>query len=62
MNISIITDNVYEDDKNFQLEISVPEEAVAAGIIDGCDPYTPSAIVEIIDDDRKLYNSSKVVV
>ena len=62
MNIPIITDNVYEGDETFQLEISILEAAVAAGVIDGCDPYTPSAIVEIIDDDRKLHNNSKVVV
>ena len=57
MNIPIITDNVSEGDETFQLEISVPEEAVAAGVIDGCDPFTPSVTVEIIDDDRKLYIS-----
>ena len=56
MNIPII-DNVYEGDETFQLEISVPEEAVAAGVIDGCDPYTPSVTVEITDDDRELYMS-----
>ena len=59
MNIPIITDNVYEGDETFQLEISVPEEAGAAGVIDGCDPYTPSVIVEIADYDRKLYISYK---
>ena len=57
MNIPIITDNVYEGDETFQLEISVPEEAVAAGVIDGCDPFTPSVTVEIIDDDGKLHIS-----
>ena len=54
MNIPIISDNVYELEETFQLEISVPEAAVAAGVIDGCDPYTPSATVRIADDDRKL--------
>ena len=62
MNIPIITDNVYEGDETFQLEISVPEDTVTVGVIDGCDPFTPSAIVEIIDDDCKLYNNSNVVV
>ena len=55
MNIPIISDNVYELDEAFQLEISVPEAAVAAGVIDGCDPHTPSAIIRIADDDRKLH-------
>ena len=27
----------------------------AAGVIDGCDPYTPSATVRIADDDCKLH-------
>ena len=51
MNIPIITDNVYEGDETFQLEIIVPKEAVTAGVIDGC----PSLTVRIIDDDCKLY-------
>ena len=55
MNIPIIGDNVYELDETFQLEISVPEAAVAASVIDGCNPYIPSATVRIADDDRKLY-------
>ena len=54
MNIPIISDNVYELEETFQLEISFPEAAVAAGVIDGCDPYTPSAAVNIADDDCKL--------
>ena len=49
MNIPIVNDNVYELDETFQLELSVPEAAVRAGVIDGCDP-----IVTIIDDDSKL--------
>ena len=57
MNIPIITDNFYEGDETFQLEINVPEDTVAANVIDGCDPYTPSVTVEITDNDRKLYNS-----
>ena len=55
MNIPIISDSFYEVDETFQIEISVPEEAVRAGVIDGCDPFTPSLNVEIIDDDRKLH-------
>ena len=55
VNIPIIGDNVYELDETFQLEISVPEAAIAASVIDGCNPYTPSATVRIADDDRKLY-------
>ena len=55
MNIPIISDNVYELEETFQLEINVPEAAVAAGVIDGCDPYTPRATVRIADDDRKLF-------
>ena len=55
MNIPIINDTVYERTETFQLEISVPEATVAAGVISGCDPYTPSATVTIIDDDCKLY-------
>ena len=54
MNIPIISDNVYELEETFQLEISVPEAAVAAGVIDGCDPYTPRATVRITDNDCKL--------
>ena len=55
MNIPIINDTVYEHSETFRLEISVPSEAVAAGVISGCDPYTPSATVTIIDGDCKLY-------
>jgi len=54
VNISITNDDFYELDETFQLEISVPEAAVEAGVIDGCDPFTPSLHVEIIDDDSKL--------
>ena len=54
MNIPIISDNVYELEETFQLEINVPEAAVAAGVIYGCNSYTPSATVRIADDDRKL--------
>ena len=61
MNIPIINDNVYELEETFQLEISVPEAAVAAGVIDGCDPYTPSATVSIADDDRKLYITRRML-
>ena len=53
VNIPIIDDSVYELDETFQLEINVPETAVAAGVINGCDPFTPSVTVEITDD-RKL--------
>ncbi len=51
MNIPIINDTVSELDETFQLELSVPEAAVRAGVIDGCDPFTPRQPVEIIDDD-----------
>ena len=54
VNIPIINDSIHELDENFQLEISVPDVAVAAGVIDGCDPFTPSVTVEITDDDSKL--------
>ena len=54
MNIPIISDDDYELEETFQLDISVPEAAVAAGVIDGCDPYTPIVTVRIADDDRKL--------
>ena len=55
MNIPISNDTVYERSETFQVKISVPEAAVAAGVISGCDPYTPIATVTITDDDRKLY-------
>ena len=51
MNIPIITDNVYEGDETFHLEIIAPKEAVTAGVINGC----PSLTVKITDDDCKLY-------
>ena len=55
VNIPIIADDVCESDETFQLEISVPKEAVAAGITLGCDS---SVTVKITDDDnRKLYIS-----
>ena len=53
VNVSIIDDNIYELNETFQLEINVPETAVAAGVINGCDLFTPSVTVEITDD-RKL--------
>ena len=55
VNIPIIIDNINEGNETFQLVISVPEEAVAAGVIDGCDPFTPSVTIEIINEDSKLY-------
>jgi len=56
VNIPIANDTFYEFDEAFQLEISVPEAAVRAGVIDGYmyDPFTPSVNVKIIDDDSKL--------
>ncbi len=51
VNIPIINDTVFELDETFQLEIIVPEAAVRAGVIDGCDPFTPRQTVKIIDDD-----------
>ena len=62
MNIPIINDNFYDPDEIFQLEISVPEAAVAAGVIDGCDPFTPSVNVEITDDDDRKYINKMLVV
>ena len=55
MNIPIINDDDFELDESFQLELSVPEAAVRAGVIDGCDPFTPERTIDIIDDDSKLY-------
>ena len=54
MNIPIIIDTVFELTESFQLEIDVPEAAVRAGVIDGCDPFTARQTIEITDDDRKL--------
>ena len=54
MNIPIINDTFYELNETFQLNISVPEATVNAGVIAGCDPFTASVIVEIIDNDGKL--------
>ena len=48
VNISINDDNIDEGDERFQLEISVPEAAVRAGVVGGCGT---SLIVVIIDDD-----------
>ena len=53
MNIPITDDIFYELTETFQLEINVPEAAVGAGVISGCDPFVPSLNVEIIDDDGK---------
>ena len=55
VDIPIINDTVLELNETFSLEISVPEAAVRAGVIDGCDPFTPRQTVEIIDDDCKLH-------
>ena len=50
MNIPIITDNVYEGDETFLLEIIADDKTFAAGC--------PSLIVEITNDVCcKLYNS-----
>ena len=54
VNIPIIDDCVNELDETFELEINVPEAAIATGIIDGCDPFTSSVTVEITND-RKLH-------
>ena len=54
VNIPIINDTMFELNESFQLELSVPEAAVRAGVIDGCDPFTPRRTVEITDDDSKL--------
>ena len=48
VNISINDDNIDEGDERFQLEISVPEAAVTAGVVGGCGT---SLVVLIIDDD-----------
>ena len=55
VDIPIINDTVLELDETFSLEISVPEATVRAGVIDGCDPFTPRRTVEITDNDRKLH-------
>ena len=55
MDIPIINDTVLEPDETFALEISVPEATVRAGVIDGCDPFTPRQTVRITDNDRKLH-------
>ena len=54
MKIPIINDKVYELDETFQLEISIPEEVFAAGVIHGCHPIAPSITVDIFDDDGKF--------
>ena len=51
VDIPIINDTVLELDETFSLEISVPEAAVRAGVIDGCDPFTPRRTVEITDNE-----------
>ena len=51
----INNDTVFELDETFSLEISVPEATVRAGVIDGCDPFTPRRTVKITDNDRKLH-------
>ena len=56
VNIPIINDTVSEPDEIFQLDLSVPEAAVRAGVIDRCDPFTPRRIIEINDDDCKYHN------
>ena len=53
VNIFINDDDIDEGDEKFELEISVPEVAVRAGVIDGC---KTSLKVEIIDDDGMLYS------
>ena len=55
VDIPIINDTIYELDETFSLEISVPEATVRAGVIDGCDSFTPRQTVRITDDDRKLH-------
>lgn len=60
MKVPIIDDKVYELDETFQLEISIPEVAFAAGIIHGCHPFTPSITVEIFDDDGKFTRYSYI--
>ena len=56
--IPIIDNNVYELNRDFQFRLDVPEVAVRAGVIDGCDPFTNGRFVQIIDDDRKLHVSN----
>ena len=56
MNIPIINDTVLELDETFQLELSIPEAAVRAGVIDGCDPISSRQTVEIIDDGKLHIN------
>ena len=53
VNILINNDDIDEGDEKFKLEISVPEVAVRAGVIDGC---KNSLNIEIIDDDGMLHN------
>ena len=56
MEIPIIDDDVFEFSEDFQFTLDVPEAAVRAGVIDGCDPFTAEGSVQIIDDDgRKLH-------
>ena len=55
MEIPIIDNDVYELSRDFQFTLNVPEAAVRAGVIDGCDPFTAVRSVRITDDDRKLH-------
>ena len=51
---------MYEPSKVFQLTLDVPEAAVRAGVIDGCDPFTDEISVQIIESDRKLHVSNMI--
>ena len=51
MDIPIINDNFLEPDETFQLEISVPEATVRAGVIDVSD----AIVTFVIKNDGKLY-------
>ena len=55
MEIPIIDNNVHEVTRYFQLTLDVPEAAVRACVIVGCDPFTAKRSVEITDDDRELH-------
>ena len=57
MEIPVIDNNEYELSRDFQLTLNVPEAAVRAGVIDGCDPFTDEISVQINNDDRKLHVS-----
>ena len=60
MEIPIIDNDVYELSEDFQLTLDVPEAAVRAGVIDGCDPFTAEGSVQIFDNDRKLHVRSMI--